>query len=325
MDSVSYFPPGLVVVQVSGPLILASLGDWGLFGALTVQLYLYYQAFPSDRPYIKSLVYIVYSLQLVQTIITAVDSFAAFGSGFGNYVALTELHLSWFSEVIVTSMISLMVQSFYAFRLYSFSKSRIIPVLIVTASLAVSVSGFITAQFSHKAGYVTTINNRRTSISAGVWLSGSALIDVIIAVSMTYYLIIRDTGFRQTHALISKLIRLTIETGALTALAALATLILYLGFPGKGYFILTVNFVPALYANTLLAILNSRLQIVGGRSTYPTSTDIMTFPDFLRSNETNSGAAAQPAPILSVHRDVYLDGEVGGSMEMKPVSDGASA
>ncbi|KAJ7470203.1 hypothetical protein B0H11DRAFT_2041807 [Mycena galericulata] len=305
--------------------ILAYLGDWGLFGALTVQLYLYYQAFPNDRPFIKSLVYIVYSLQLVQTIMTAVDAFASFGSGFDNDVALTALNFSWFSSPIVTSMISLIVQSFYAFRLYNFSKSRIIPVLIVTASLAVSVAGFITGQFYREAGYVTAINTRRTLISVGVWLSGSAMIDVVIALSMTYYLIISDTGFRKTHALISKVIRLTIETGSLTASVALVTVILYFVFPDNGYFSPTMMFMPALYANTLLAVLNSRLQIVGGRSTYPTTTDIITFPDFLRSNETNSGAAAQPAPIVSIHRDVFLNGEADGPVEIKPVSDCTSA
>ncbi|KAJ7470201.1 hypothetical protein B0H11DRAFT_2041798 [Mycena galericulata] len=303
--------------------ILAYLGDWGLFDALTVQLYLYYQAFPNDRPFIKSLVYIVYSLQLVQTIMTAVDAFASFGSGFDNDVALTALNFSWFSS----PYLSLMVQSFYAFCLYNFSKSRIIPVLIVTASLAVSVAGFITGQLYREAGYVpvTAISTRRILISVGVWLIGSAMIDVIIALSMTYYLIIRDTGFRKTHALISKVIRLTIETGSLTASVALVTVILYFVFPDNGYFSPTMMFMPALYANTLLAVLNSRLQIVGGRSTYPTTTDIITFPDFLRSNETNSGAAAQPASIASIHRDEFLNGEADGPMEMKPVFDRTSA
>lgn len=53
-------PAGYPIQQVSGPLIIACLLHWGLFGTLSVQLYLYYLAFPKDRTSTKCLVYGIY-------------------------------------------------------------------------------------------------------------------------------------------------------------------------------------------------------------------------------------------------------------------------
>ncbi|KAJ7473608.1 hypothetical protein B0H11DRAFT_1339108 [Mycena galericulata] len=211
MVAVTPFPPGFEIVQVSGPLIIGYLFQWAFFAALTVQLYLYYEAFPNDRLFTKCLVYAIYFIQLVCIILITVDAFAIFGYGFGDSVALLGIHFAWFTSPIITSLDSLIVQSFYAFRIHMLSKSRIVPGLIVAASLAVSVSGCISGRFTFEVEDVTKLNTRKISISVGVWLVGSALIDIIIAGCMTFYLIINDTGFRQTHALISKLVRLTIE------------------------------------------------------------------------------------------------------------------
>ncbi|KAJ6454564.1 hypothetical protein DFH09DRAFT_1235933, partial [Mycena vulgaris] len=60
MDSVSEVPPGFQVVEFS----LARLLNWGLFGTLSVQVYLYYEAFPIDRLIIKCLVYILFTIDV---------------------------------------------------------------------------------------------------------------------------------------------------------------------------------------------------------------------------------------------------------------------
>ncbi|KAJ7778853.1 hypothetical protein DFH07DRAFT_796251 [Mycena maculata] len=309
MGTDSNFPPGFIVVRVSGPLILAHLGIWALTGILTVQLYLYYQAFPNDRRFTKCLVYTMYSLQFLQIILTTLDSFAIFGYGFGDFAALTNVQLAWFTGPISTAMASLIVQSFYAFRLHSFSKSRIIPVLIVAAALIVSASGLMTGIFVFPDGDVTGLNTRKISIALGLWLIGSALVDVIIAISMTYYLIISDTGFRQTHALISRLIRLTIQTGSMTALGALATVILFFGCPGKDYYVTPGNYMPALYANTMLAVLNSRFHISDSRPPF-SEMDIMSFPTVMLRPGTNPGRT-----------HAISDGDMGGPMTRKPGHD----
>ncbi|KAK7453196.1 hypothetical protein VKT23_011877 [Stygiomarasmius scandens] len=59
--------------------------------------------------------------------------------------------------------------------------------------------------------------------------------------------------------------RLTIETGSVTAVITLSNLILLTGFPDQTYYVAVNLIIPKAYANTLLVILNSRFRIIGGR------------------------------------------------------------
>ncbi|KAJ6468172.1 hypothetical protein DFH09DRAFT_1001040, partial [Mycena vulgaris] len=283
MDPESAAPPGFRIVELSGPLLLGNLLHWGLFGTLSVQLYLYYQAFPDDRWSTKCLVYTVYTLELVQTILLTHDAFAMFGYGFGNPLALTEIGFDWLTIPIMSGLVAFIGQSFYAYRVYVLSKSWLIPTLIVVVSMTSSVGGFITGAFTLKG--VIFFPGRY------VWCGASALSDIIIAVCMTYYLSKNDTGFRQTRILVSKLIRLTIETGSLTALAALATLSLSLAFPNRNYYLTPAALLPKLYANCILVVLNARIQIVGGRGTYTSSTDVISAPIYFQNSEPDRGVS----------------------------------
>ncbi|KAJ7136610.1 hypothetical protein C8R44DRAFT_550873, partial [Mycena epipterygia] len=111
--------------------LLATLLAWGLFGALSVQLYLYYEAFPNDKWSTKSVVYSVYAIELVEMILATSDCFARFGYGFGDISAITDTRLAWLDTPIMSGIVSFIGQSFYAYRLYVLSKSSFVSVLIV--------------------------------------------------------------------------------------------------------------------------------------------------------------------------------------------------
>ncbi|KAF8142933.1 hypothetical protein K438DRAFT_1634528, partial [Mycena galopus ATCC 62051] len=296
--------------------IVAYLLHWGLFGTLSIQLYLYYQAFPNDRLSNKCLVYGVYIVELAQTILVTHDAFSNFGYGFGNLSALTNMHFDWLTVPIMSGFaVACVGQSFYAYRVYILSKSKITPILIVAVSLTSMVGALITGAFSFIAGDITRLNNRRTSTAVGVWCAGSAACDILIATCMTYYLMKGGSGYRQTRVLISKLIRLTVETGSITAVVALSNLILFFAFPGKTYYTTPALIMPKLYANTILAVLNSRFQILGGRATYMSSSDtanILTTPTYLRPRDTpisgNSSniANSKTIPLVSMDKEVFI-------------------
>jgi hypothetical protein len=73
-----------------------------LLKSLPSFLDLYYEAFPNDRVYTKSLVYGVYTVELVQSILVTHDAFAIFGDGFGNLSALTVTHFDWLTVPIMS-------------------------------------------------------------------------------------------------------------------------------------------------------------------------------------------------------------------------------
>ncbi|KAJ7122067.1 hypothetical protein C8R44DRAFT_785585 [Mycena epipterygia] len=298
-------------------IIIGSHLHWGLFGTLSVQIYLYYQAFPNDRPFTKCLVYTVYAIEFVRTILLTYDIFMVFGYRFGDFSALTKIYLDWLTIPMLSGLVSFIGQSFYAFRVSVLSKSRIIPWLIVVISLASSIGAFITGAFALE-GMIASVVVR----SLWVWAGASALNDVIIAVWMTYYLSKQSSGFRQTRILVSKLIRLIIETGSLTAVVAVVGPALFYAFPGRLYYTTVVAIVPKLYANSMLVVLNARFYIVGGRETHASSFDIISVPAFLHN--TGSGADASgtlnfnPARShVAIDREVFSDDNLHHNVELK--------
>ncbi|PBK98187.1 hypothetical protein ARMGADRAFT_986118 [Armillaria gallica] len=267
-------PAGYPIQQLSGPLIIAYLLHWGLFGTLSVQLYLYYLAFPKDRKATKCLVYGIYVVEFCQTMLVTHDAFAEFGYGFGDIDALTGMYFNWLTVPIMGAVVAGIGQVFYAYRILILSRSRTVPIFITCVSLTSSVAAIITGVYCFQTGNITDTHNTRLSIAIGLWGGAAALCDILIAICMTYYLMRSDTGVHQTQILVAKLIRLIIETGTATAVAALVNLILFFSFPHQALDGTTAFIIPKLYANTIYMVLNSRFRIIGGRDTYTSLTDV---------------------------------------------------
>ncbi|KAK0194314.1 hypothetical protein F5146DRAFT_1119572 [Armillaria mellea] len=296
-------PAGYPIEELTGPFIckrvhpvypipdtrfqiVGCLLNWGLFGTLSVQLCMllrvifwqrilnafsldpYYLAFPNDRRLLKNLVYGIYVIESVQTILVAHDTFATFGYGFGDMDALAKINFFWLTVPIMSAVAACFGQGFYAYRIFILSKSRIIPILVICISSISFVAAIISGVYCFKAGTTTKLNNRKTYIAVGLSCGTSTLCDVIIAICMTYYLMCSTTHFCRTRTLLTKLIRLTIETGSVTAIVALLSFVLFIVFPNQAFYMTPALIVPKLYANAVYMVLNSRIRIIGGRDTY---------------------------------------------------------
>ncbi|PBK87013.1 hypothetical protein ARMGADRAFT_1086119 [Armillaria gallica] len=306
-------PAGYPIERLSGPLIVGYLLNWGLFGTLSVQLYLYYLAFPNDRQFIKYLVYGIYIVEFVQTILVSHDAFAIFGYGFGDLDALTEVHFNWLILPIMSAVTASVGQGFYAYRIYILSRSRIVPAFVICVSLTSFVAAMITGALN-QASYT---NVRESSISLGISCGGYAMGDIVIAICMTYYLMRSNTGFRRTQILVAKIIRLTIETGSVTAVVALAILILFLTFPHQGFYETPSLVISKLYANAIYVVLNSRIRIMGGRDTYTSSTDTEITTTMMRDTTSHSTQGAQRTPVVAITKEVFSSDHEMGRMDDK--------
>jgi len=317
-------PPGFEIVQLSGPLILAHFLHWGLFSVLTVQLYLYYQAFPNDRLFTNCLVYTIYAITVVQTVVLTRDGFAAFGYGFGDFAALTAMRFYWLTSPVVGGLIAFIGQSFYAYRVHILSSgSWTMSVLIVAISLASSVSALISGILLSKFTDIRQINlNRTISITTGVSLSTSALCDIIIAVCMTYYLLKTDPQVKHTRALVSNLVRLMLETGSVTAVTALMVVTLWFAFPGSAYYTVFGLSMSTLYGNTTLVVLNARFQIVGGRGTFQSGPDTLSVIPVEFQNPGANGTTTS-CPVVVIQRDAFSEEAATDHLEMKTIGGSA--
>ncbi|KAK0459316.1 uncharacterized protein EV420DRAFT_315030 [Desarmillaria tabescens] len=317
-------PAGYPIAKLTGPMIVAYFFHWALFGTLSLQLYLYYLAFPKDKKSTKYFVYGIYVAEFAQTMLVAHDAFAVFGYGFGDIEALTRMNSNWLTVPVMSAAAACVAQVFYAYRIFILSKSRIIPIFVTCVSLTSSVAGIITGVYSFQAGNITKLNNRKTSIAVGIWCGASALCDIVIAICMTYYLTCSDTVFRRTRMVVTKLIRLTIETGSVTAVFALLNLILFYAFPHQTFYTTPALLMPKLYANTVYMVLNSRIQINGGRDIYTSSSDMRSITTTLiQDNNLQStqgtirNGKQGRAPMVTITKEVFNDDYEMGQMNDK--------
>ncbi|KAF7800287.1 hypothetical protein EIP86_011535 [Pleurotus ostreatoroseus] len=124
-----------------------------------------------------------------------------------------------------------------------------------------------------------------------------------------FYLQRANTGLRHTNTVVTRFIRLTLETGLLCAAFAILDLSFYCAFQTNNYHLAPSIPLSKLYSNSLLVVLNARVQIVGGRDTGPTDHSTLSYITTTRPtnnsvspNEYQSGALASktrtsPAPI----------------------------
>ncbi|KAJ7480972.1 hypothetical protein FB451DRAFT_1238903, partial [Mycena latifolia] len=297
--------------QLVESFFLAIILHWGLFGILSLQVYFYYQAFPDDRLSIKCLVYISYIAEVVQTSFLMYDAFALISSGFQDP---EKVHFEWLDVPIISGIVAFIGQSFYAYRVHMLSQSWFIPILIVLLALTSSVGAFLSGVFTFEAGTLRQTSDKAFA-ALGVWGGASAFTDIMIAVCMTYYLSKHDTGYHKTRLLISKVIRLTIETGSLTAVVTMAASALFLFCPDRIYYTTPIALLPTLHANNILVGFNSRFQIVGGQTRCISPINfISTAPSHFRSTERD--IVRGPLDLVTINREAISDRSFHDPLEM---------
>ncbi|KAJ6545186.1 hypothetical protein B0H19DRAFT_1167112 [Mycena capillaripes] len=254
----SGIPPD--IAMITGPTMLGICLNWGFMGVLAVQLYFYYENFQSDRLLIKLLVYGLALLDILQTVMVTADAFHWFVYGFGNMAQLDQTFLNSWDVPVLDAVISLIVQAFYCWRIYFLTKGFIMPVLILLVSITQCAAGIVTGVRAHQLGHLSLISTE--VVPQTLWLVGGAVADVAIAAVLSWTLLSqRNNGARSsvTHSMVSKIIRLIVETNALTAGIAVVALILFWGVPQHSTLVVPPTaIIGKLYTNCLIALFNNR-------------------------------------------------------------------
>ncbi|KAI0794952.1 hypothetical protein C8Q75DRAFT_517786 [Abortiporus biennis] len=255
------------IVPFTGPLLIAHLFNWGLFGVLCVQTYLYYAAFPKDRWIPKAIVNGALLLEIVQIILSTREAFRTFGTHFGDLVQLDTIGLQWLTVPVFVVVIGAVSQCFYAWRIWILSRQWYLPAVVLVFCLMQSIAGLWGAAITAGGQRFSEIIDEAAK-PTGIWLGSTAVCDITIAFSMLYYLQRPNTSVKSTSTLLSKIIRVTVETGLICAAFALADLILFLNFRYNNLHLPFCSSLGKLYSNSLLAVLNARIRIRGGRDDY---------------------------------------------------------
>ncbi|KAF8956589.1 hypothetical protein BDZ97DRAFT_182300 [Flammula alnicola] len=294
--------------RTAGPLLIGYLVNWGLFGVLSVQVYLYYLAFPKDQMSTKALVYGDYILEATQTFLLTTSAFRSFATGFGNPEVLNNVDILWFSVPILSGKAAFVAQAFYAYRISVLSQKKYVAAIVMLFLLIQLGGAFTISAQVKQAKLFTNFLKKNSFIALGVWQGGSAACDVIIAISMTYYLRSRDSGVMETHVLITRVIRLIVETGTLTATIAIVTLILnYL--PGQPtYYQASVGALGKVYSNSMMVVFNSRMRVASVNST-STSNEVPIPLSHVNRMTSDNGQSRMHGGILVTREEISFSGD----------------
>jgi len=183
-------------------------------------------------------VYGTFFLETVQTGLNGLDLHYWFISGYGNLKHLASPFASAFDVPIIESIVSLVVEFFFAYRIWILSakKAQWFCLLICLCSVINAVAAFTIGIYAHVHGRFPS--GRTLKSLATTWMVGNAAADILIASAMLYYLAKRrgDTAnFFSNHALV-KIVRLTIETNLLTTSVGIVSLLMVIIYPDENWY-----------------------------------------------------------------------------------------
>jgi len=227
------------------------------FGLTVVQTWTYFlRYYNRDSKALKSFILFVTVMDALQTIFSAYVNYWYLVLNFGNVENLEISIWAFHTQVIFSTIIASAVQLYYARRVHRVSQSIICPSLIVACvTLAFSVGMYYAAR--------QIVVGLFSDFGALTWitctaLSSGTLADVLIASSMCWYLHRKRTGFARTDSIIMTLMLYSINSGLLTSILRIVTIISFAVLPASLICMAVFSTLVKCYVNSLLATLNSR-------------------------------------------------------------------
>ncbi|KIJ15454.1 hypothetical protein PAXINDRAFT_168957 [Paxillus involutus ATCC 200175] len=295
---------GSGVELLFGPMLIGVFLNTMLYGVFVVQTFVYFQSYKSDSPWIKCFVWYLLFCETLNTGFDIGMMYEPLIVRYGTPRAVTIAPVMLSADPIMTVMISSAVQLFIAWRVRIMSGSKFVP-LVITFFAVTSFIGGIATTVS-----VTFINEyaslHKFDGAVITWLASSAAADVIITVSLVWSLYHQKTGFAATDDSINRLIRLTVQTGLVTAVSATLDVTLFLAVKGT-----TLNYVwdfalSKLYSNSLLSTLNAR----GGWKTGGSTRENVLFGPSADATATTTSTMVIPNGYGRKQNDVLSVGDL---------------
>ncbi|TFY53030.1 hypothetical protein EVJ58_g9676 [Rhodofomes roseus] len=204
-----------LVKPTLGAILLGLVFSSTFFGVTLLQTYQYYDRYWSDTLWLKLFVALIFVLDVVQIITVIHSNWWYLIQNYAMPQSLSMVPWSLGLEVGITTSIGLLVQGFFAMRVYILSRgNHIVTGSILTLTLAQFILGVYYAGRGQQTKLVATIAQITWASTAS--LACSIAGDAIITGAMCYYLHLSRSGIRRTDKLIDIMIVYCVNTGLLT-------------------------------------------------------------------------------------------------------------
>ncbi|KAJ7588245.1 hypothetical protein C8J56DRAFT_941205 [Mycena floridula] len=298
-------PTNHLAEGVYGPLLVGVFLSTLLYGVNIVQMFTYHEkSSKRDSIWTRGLVLCLFLCITLKTAFNMVAIYQPLVQQLGQLHLQLPFYLR--PEPVMIGIISTPVQLLMAWRIMVITETRLWTYIIVAiAMLSFGASMLLTIQVSFKPN-VSQLHELRAPTMT--WLVSSTVTDLIITGVLVYSLHVRKSGYNTSlDTYMNRIIRLTIQTGALTTIFALSDALVFVILKDT-----TINFawgmaLPNLYISTILSSLNARDSWTN-RAPLPASSNDIHSQSGLKF--WGSMALQNPASI-DIEMQPELNGEMG--------------
>ncbi|KAK6992922.1 hypothetical protein R3P38DRAFT_3078368 [Favolaschia claudopus] len=254
---------GAPLDNTMGALLLGLVGSAVLYGISLVQTLLYFTKYRRDPRYIKLLVIATLFFDTVHMGLIIHVVYHYLITNFYKSAALQHIIWSIVVEALPTGLTAVIVQGFYAWRVYKLSdKNILLTGIILVLALATTGCGIAWIIFALSAPRTYERLLQITPLTIAINALSTAA-DIIIAATLCYMLHRARTQSMEDETFVNRMILFTISTGLLTSVFALSALISIVCSSNSLIYAAFYFCIGRLYSNALLASLNARSIIRG--------------------------------------------------------------
>jgi len=271
------------VENTYGALLLGAFLACCLSGIVAVQSFLYIKLYPNDATRIKVMVGAVWLLDVLHTCFVMASIWNYLIPHFGDVPRVDFIPWTVALSIAVTAILTIIVHCFLARRIHRLTKNdwRITGPILILAVLRLCAACVTTAEMIRIKSFSGFAQQFRWVFTLGLGLSSA--VDALITVTLCYKLRSNRTGSLSMDNLIDSLVLYTFENGSLTCAGTVLSMICWLTMPHNRLFLALHFMIAKLYANSLLATLNTRKKLSDSRmKTTPSGNHVLPiiFPAF---------------------------------------------
>ncbi|KDR86133.1 hypothetical protein GALMADRAFT_52810 [Galerina marginata CBS 339.88] len=236
-----------------GAMFLGSIFASGLSGVVTVQCIVFFKLYPQDSRTLKSLVIVVWILDLAHSSFVISAMWDYFIAGFGKVSKTDYIPNTIALSVIFTVPLTL----FFAHRIYRLSNRNVfLTAPIVRCTIHSIRILFIFRLADSRLGIALksfTLFKRHFKWLFSVGLALSSTVDILVTFSLFFLLQRSRKQSLSLNEIIDALVLYTFEIGSLTSAATVISMICWLTLENNLVFLGLHFVIGKLYANSLLA------------------------------------------------------------------------
>ncbi|KAJ7020609.1 hypothetical protein C8F04DRAFT_290776 [Mycena alexandri] len=300
-------PPFGTIIDVKllfGPLLIGVFFNMILFGLLIAQMMTYFQSPKRDALWIRILVYYVLFLECSNSALDIAYMYQPLVLEYGSIPG--NLPTVFITQPLCVILVAFPIQLFFIWRIRALTGLMILPIifaLFAALSFGGGIWTIVRVSGAHRWDHVPRAYNAAT-----VWLASSMGTDLCIAVCLAWALRKKKTGFASTDSVVDRIVRMTVQTGVITAIVNILDILSFIFLKGK-----TVNFMwniplSKLYSNCMMSTLNAR---AGFKDTLATPVagglSAPTYPSNLSSSDPGVFIAARR--FTSDNKDTMVGSE----------------